>query len=201
MRSIQECQAEVFRRSEIRIKARKKRRQQIITACLPLVLGICAVSALVLPELLQTGAKTSDAAPAMGSPDGGYYSYSCAIETITVEGEGICLQVTDTERTMSIYDRLTGRTVGSTADPPKDSPRPENESESTAPNQNTDKTGGAIEDCAGDGITVTVIMGDGSRREFLLAGDVLTDLKENRSRRLSAYQLAELRQLLGLDKP
>lgn len=201
MRSIQECQAEVFRRSEIRIKARKKRRQQIITACLPLVLGVCAVSALVLPELLQTGAKTSEAAPAMGSPDGGYYSYSCAIEKITVEGKGICLQVTDTERTMSIYDHLTGRTVGSTADQPKDSPRPENESEATTPKQNTDKTGSATEDCAGDGITVTVIMGDGSRREFLLAGDVLTDLKENRSRRLSAYQLAELRQLLGLDKP
>ena len=48
MRTLQECQAEVFRRSEKRIKERKKRRKHLLMLCIPLVLCLTAVSGLLL---------------------------------------------------------------------------------------------------------------------------------------------------------
>ena len=49
MRNLDECQAEVFRRSEKRIRERKKRRNRILSVCVPLVL--CAAGVALLPEL------------------------------------------------------------------------------------------------------------------------------------------------------
>lgn len=40
MRSLDECKAEIFRRSEIKIKQRKKTRNRILAACIPLCLCI-----------------------------------------------------------------------------------------------------------------------------------------------------------------
>ncbi len=40
MRSLDECKAEIFRRSEIKIKQRKKMRNRILAACIPLCLCI-----------------------------------------------------------------------------------------------------------------------------------------------------------------
>ena len=48
MRNLQECQAEVFRRSEQRIKERKKRRKHLLMLCIPLVLCLTTVSGLLL---------------------------------------------------------------------------------------------------------------------------------------------------------
>ena len=47
MRSLEECKAEIFRRSEVKIKQRKKTRNRILAACIPLCLcmGIGAAGA------------------------------------------------------------------------------------------------------------------------------------------------------------
>ena len=54
MRSFEERIAEINRRSEIIIKERKKRRQRILTACIPVVLGTTLLIAL-FPRNPTTG--------------------------------------------------------------------------------------------------------------------------------------------------
>ena len=50
MRNLDECRAEVFRRSEARIHARNRRRNAILTACVPVVLCVAIGLAVGLPE-------------------------------------------------------------------------------------------------------------------------------------------------------
>lgn len=57
MRSLQECQAEVFRRSENRIRQRKQRRVRIFAFCIPLVLCVGLLGVLYLPG--RSGSPTT----------------------------------------------------------------------------------------------------------------------------------------------
>ena len=59
MRNLQECQAEVFRRSEKRIHERKRLRRRIQTTCILLVLCLAACGACFLPieETLPAAGK------------------------------------------------------------------------------------------------------------------------------------------------
>ena len=59
MRNLQECQAEVFRRSEQRMQARKRLRRRMQTTCLLLVLCLAACGACFLPieETLPAAGK------------------------------------------------------------------------------------------------------------------------------------------------
>lgn len=57
MRSLEQCKAEAFRRSEEIIKKRKKQRIVAIAACVPLVLCVGMWSALILPAMMPAGAE------------------------------------------------------------------------------------------------------------------------------------------------
>lgn len=56
MRDLMECQAEVFRRSEKRIKARKQRRNHMLMACVPVV--FCAALLFALKPIMPSDQKT-----------------------------------------------------------------------------------------------------------------------------------------------
>ena len=66
MRTLHECQAEVFRRSEERIRARRRAARALLV-CLPLILCITAFSLFVLPDLAalpgEPGPKNDSATP------------------------------------------------------------------------------------------------------------------------------------------
>jgi hypothetical protein len=66
MRTLHECQAEVFRRSEERIRARRRAARALLV-CLPLILCITAFSLFVLPDLAalpgEPGSKNDSASP------------------------------------------------------------------------------------------------------------------------------------------
>lgn len=51
MRDLKDCQAEVFRRSEKRIKERKARRNQMLAGCVPMVLCIAVAGIYFLPRI------------------------------------------------------------------------------------------------------------------------------------------------------
>ena len=53
MRKLDECRAEVFRRSENRIIKRKKNRRRVIACCAPLILFVTVWSATSLPGILS----------------------------------------------------------------------------------------------------------------------------------------------------
>ena len=107
MRSLQECQAEVFRRSEKRIRARR-RAIRAVMVCVPLVLCITAFSLLALPGLPDpsdgSGAK-NDAAP---PPP--------AICRIDVSRAGQVASITDEGRIRAISDALAALNSSSGAE-------------------------------------------------------------------------------------
>ena len=57
MRELNECKAEVFRRSEKRMKERKRRRKHILLTCIPMVLCIMMLGVYVLPEKVRRQRK------------------------------------------------------------------------------------------------------------------------------------------------
>ena len=71
MRNLDECRAEVFRRSEARIRARNRRRNAVLAACVPVVLCVVIGLAVGLPER---------AAEAPGE----YGAVECATEVVMV---------------------------------------------------------------------------------------------------------------------
>lgn len=52
MREINECTAEIFRRSEKRIKERRRNRNRILALCIPSCLIVIVWSVMILPEMM-----------------------------------------------------------------------------------------------------------------------------------------------------
>lgn len=61
MRELNECTAEVFRRSEKRIKERRRNRVRVLAVCIPICLIVAVWSAIVFPGMMP-GMETSDLA-------------------------------------------------------------------------------------------------------------------------------------------
>lgn len=72
MRELNECTAEVFRRSENRIKERKKKRNHVLAWCIPLCLliAVCSVIPLMPGEPANGGAVMDGAHNLIGNYDG-----------------------------------------------------------------------------------------------------------------------------------
>lgn len=98
MRTLHECQAEVFRRSEERIRARRRATRALLV-CLPLILCITAFSLFVLPDLAalpgEPGSKNDSAAPPP------------AVCRIDISEADQVTSVTDQTRIRAITDALT----------------------------------------------------------------------------------------------
>ena len=97
MRSLQECQAEVFRRSEKRIRTRR-RAIRAVMVCVPLVLCLTAFSLLVRPGL----PSSPDGAP----PKNNAASPPPAVCRIDVSVAGQVTSITDEGRVCAIADTL-----------------------------------------------------------------------------------------------
>lgn len=97
MRSLQECQAEVFRRSEKRIRTRR-RAIRAVMACVPLVLCLTVFGLLVRPGL----PSSPDGAP----PKNNAASPPPAVCRIDVSGAGQVTSITDDKRIRAIADTL-----------------------------------------------------------------------------------------------
>ena len=86
MREINECTAEVFRRSEKRIKERKRNRNRILMCCIPFLICITIFSAAILPAMMpaKKGENLSDNCSDMaGNADGTNVAY-VSVEVINV---------------------------------------------------------------------------------------------------------------------
>lgn len=97
MRSLQECQAEVFRRSEKRIRTRRRAIRAVV-ACVPLVLCLTVFGLLVRPGL----PSSPDGAP----PKNNAASPPPAVCRIDVSGAGQVTSITDEGRVRAIADTL-----------------------------------------------------------------------------------------------
>ena len=73
MRNFEERKAEVFRRSENRIKERKRNRNRILAFCIPLCLIVTVWSIMILPAMMPASKSNNSAGEGMdimGSVDG-----------------------------------------------------------------------------------------------------------------------------------
>ena len=66
MRDLEQCRAEVFRRSENRIKERTRMRRRAVTMCVPLVLCL-VIGAVTAPMLLRDGKSAAPVVQEVGS--------------------------------------------------------------------------------------------------------------------------------------
>ena len=116
MKELNEYKAEIFRRSEKRIQARKAARRRIIAACVPLCLCLVVIG-MALPRLMPIG--TDHAHPESGDSSGGITSpqYGSAVDGgVTIGG------VTVGGVTSSMHSRATvscGDTVIAVKQPDK----------------------------------------------------------------------------------
>ena len=197
MRNLDECQAEVFRRSEKRIKERKRRRNHMLMTCIPLVLCI----AFLLPVFLKDEKK---AAPnAMGSPESVMDNASLVVDeslsevaaSVTVLGEEFSNALVDDTVVRRIYAYLSSfGTRGTESNGATDNKVAVEDAESAE--DGFQNTAGAPN--RGYMIKV-VILGD--ETVYYLDGNTLENQTTNQTYSLSEKQVTELQGLLGIPRP
>lgn len=197
MRNFEERKAEVFRRSEKRIKERKQRRNHILMACIPLVLCITILGAFLRPGVTSDGAADpGDTIPVMDGMGNPIQSPSltCPIAKITVSGNDLSLSITEVSDLLLISDKLYS--YGTRA--PSSNGTTNEEVVDKAPEDNAEDVSGSIMDSTNAVYTITLVMHEGEKTEYQLSGNTLKNLTTNQSYTLSQTQVNELQELLGI---
>ena len=190
MRELHECQAEVFRRSEKRIKERKQRRNHLIMACLPLVLCITILGAFLFPQLdgLKQAPESSNEqfSGAMGTDTmGGVFTGS-----VEVSGNGISSyhsKETDVQKIIGLINGIVAI--------------PETEKDGNEGNDLITNESNSTEqknDPEEKGYTIRVKRSDGSKVEYLLVGSILIDQTTKQEYAVSKDTLKDLKNVLGI---
>lgn len=206
MRDLMECQAEVFRRSEKRIKAGKRRRKHMLAACIPLVLclglvlladgGRAGENGSALPESAADGAILEVADP--GSPEFSQVETATPSQSGngTVSGVGFAgiaqihvkgmeEPITDGETLVKIASILHGEYRGQ--QDVQETDDGENLKTETMHSQTENRT-----------YRLEVKLRDGTVREYTLTGNVLEAPATGESRNLETSEVLELYALLGI---
>ena len=191
MRSFEERKAEVFRRSENRIKERRKARNRALAVCIPLCLIITVWSVTVLPAMLPVNNKNSGLAAerAENTSDATYYSKNeyVRIETrnSTAEDQTAILK-NDPEEIAETY-RLVQSMLNYSEK--NDNHRTEDHEQQTA-GGNANKAASAYK--------ITFTATDGDQTCYMLNDHVLIDIGTNKETVLTEEQYVQLLQALGV---
>ena len=112
MRDLMECQAEVFRRSEKRIKERKQRRNHMLMACVPVVFCAALLFALkpIMPSDQKTEPEDTTQQESTGLPES---DGMMASNSVAVIGSGFSNNVTMLEDFQAITGIIESITTGS----------------------------------------------------------------------------------------
>ena len=179
MRELNECRAEVFRRSENRIKERKRNRNRILAMCIPLCLIVMVWSVTILPGMLpagkdaagenlaQTPGNLEDADGAVGSAG---ESKTHGFVSVTVkDGEYTC-ELTDASVVNKVFQQIFD--IQEANGEYKDSadmqePEVDGDAEHKDAASNATTNAGSI--------TITMTSADGSKRVYTLNGLTLYD--------------------------
>ena len=189
MRELHECQAEVFRRSEKRIKERKQRRNHMLMACIPLVLCLAIFGGFLFPQMddLKQAPESSNEqySGAMGQGEvGGLF-----VGSIEVSGNGIASYYSAVEDVQGIMRLINGIVaVPETND--GDDLRDYITDESTS----TDKNENYQESC----YKIVVKRSDKTSTEYLLVGSVLIDQTTHQEYPVSEDAMKDLKNALGI---
>ena len=206
MRDLKDCQAEVFRRSEKRIKQRRQRRKHIIMTCVPLMLCTTVVFSIGvfnrkasapassdMPTVNTVGALTEDRQESVSLP----------IAKIEVSSIHFSRSYTDAEHVRLISEQLLACSVSG----PENS-RPAQESvqdETVRGSSDTSELADGNIETQGESViveyTITLAVAEGEKTEYYLAGNMLENRTTNQTYTLSQAQVKKLLDLLESPKP
>lgn len=206
MRNLEECKAEIFRRSKIRIR----RRRRILAACIPCV--FCVVLSAVL--LWPSEGKSTDLPVVDGLTLETAVSMEYSLAEVRVAGSGISLCHAEPETAGKILDLIENsakyQTYSSAQDEPEVTPETYGEA---FDHTNTDRhwiIGGTGTDINNAGptmappetelpaYTLTFVYRDGSTQIYTLTGYQLKNAATDQTRYLSPEDADTLLQLLQL---
>ena len=192
MRSFEERKAEVFRRSENRIKERRKARSRALAVCIPLCLIITVWSVTVLPAMLPVNNKNSGLAAerAENTSDATYYSKNeyVRIETknSTAEDQTAIIK-NDPEEIAEAYRLVQSMLNGNEQN---DHHRTEDHEQQQTAGGNANKAASAYK--------ITFTATDGGQTCYILNDHVLIDIGTNKETVLIEEQYVQLLQALGV---
>ena len=179
MRDLNECKAEVFRRSENRIKQRKRRRNRVLSLCIPLCLVVGAL--LLLPELAPNRKGTES----NKVQDETSASIVCTYTRVEILNAGQELieekTVTDKVEVTKLFNALG-------ACFPTDDGGQKGPSDSKAPGIDT----------AATAVKIVFTDDEGNRETYILNDYFLSNPDKNEAVVLSTYQRDQLVAALGL---
>lgn len=199
MRELHECQAEVFRRSEKRIKERKRNRNRILALCLPLCLVLAVWSVVTLSSMLPANNKNS---AADGTPEavGGLSGNSAKFISVSVAGISNAPQtnilVDDVNEVAQIYYSVDSAFVYAGEENDKHSAgngmieeKVEDYGDNFSQSESTNLA---------SGYTITFTTGTGTQLVYTLNGNVLIDNATNKHVTLTDTQRSQILDQLGL---
>lgn len=206
MRSHEERIAEISRRSEIIIKARKKLFRHILLTCIPLVLCVGLCIAFFLPEQ----DKSAEDAGLYGEPMNGDSmgssatgSLTCSYSQVKIQSnqavaDDVSLTIADRAEVTQIYSMILGlyhEDIKTEAIPESAEAATETADDQDNHKLNQQQTGSSLR---GSAYTITLSTPWGAESIYTLEGNLLTDQATKQTRTLTESQLAELYTLLGL---
>ena len=197
MREINECTAEVFRRSEKRIKERKRNRNRILAFCIPLCLIVTVWSIMILPAIMPANKSDNNAGEGMdiiGSVDG----TDTAFVRVEVMSSGTATQSTilkdDADEVAQIYYTVQSSFVNSGGGN-KESVNEEAEDDALRENKDYSQSGTTN---LSSGFRIIFTTENGAQTIYSLSGDKLINETTKQETILTEDQRSNLMNMLGL---
>lgn len=197
MRNFEERKAEVFRRSENRIKERKRNRNRILAFCIPLCLIVTVWSIMILPAMMPASKSDNNAGEGMdimGSVDG----TDIAFVRVEVMSSGTATQSTilkdDTAEVAQIYYTVQSSFVNSGGGN-KESVSEEAEDDALTENKDFSQSGTTN---LSSGFRIIFTTENGTQTIYSLSEDKLINETTKQETILTEDQRSNLLNMLGL---
>lgn len=195
MREIRDCTAEVFRRSEIRIQARKQKRKRILVNGATMLICLTVLSAAFFPALrpLEKGdAVQENMGPTAGKAEMATAPASYVRLEIQENGQYYAL-VEESLEVSQIYHVV--KSMFDTKDDLGTEVKPD-----SIISEKVEDFSSATQEAPEEalGYTMTFSTAEGSTVTYTLTGNRLIDASTEQSVALSENQLAELKEALGI---
>ena len=198
MREINECTAEVFRRSEKRIKERKRNRNRILAFCIPLCLIVTVWSIMILPAMMPASKSDSNAGEGMdimGSVDGTDASFvRVEIMSIGTATQSSVLK-DDADEVAQIYYTVQSSFVNSGGGNKESANDKAEDDALTEENKDYSQSGTTN---LSSGFRIIFTTENGAQTVYSLSGDKLINEKTKQETILTKDQRTNLLNMLGL---
>ena len=198
MREINECTAEVFRRSEKRIKERKRNRNRILAFCIPLCLIVTVWSIMILPAIMPANKSNNAAGEGMdmaGSVDGTAAAYVRVEVMSTGTATQSAILKDDADEVAQIYYTMQSSFVNSGGGN-KESAKEEAEDDALT-DENKDYSQSGTTNLS-SGFRIIFSTENGAQTIYSLSGDKLINETTKQETILAEDQRSNLLNMLGL---